>query len=80
MKNFPISRRRHATCEVLDTPHNCGANTVYDAFAVGTSVVTRTGRYQRCRWAAAAYAGIALTGLAATSAAEYVALTVRVAG
>lgn len=53
----------------LDTTHyGGGANTTYDALAVGTPIVTLPGRFHRGRWAYAACRRIGVTdGIAATA-------------
>lgn len=64
----------------LDTVHyGGGANTVYDAYAAGTPVVSLPGPHHRTRWALAAarQCGLDGTGIAATSD-EYVRLAVEV--
>ena len=50
-------------CDVsLDTPHyGGGANTVYDASAVGVPLVTLPGEFHRSRWAAAVNAGACMS-------------------
>lgn len=65
----------------LDTLHyGGGANTSYDALAVGTPIVTLPGRFQRGRWAYAAYQRIGVTDAIAGSVDEYVAIALRLAG
>lgn len=64
---------------VLDTPHyGGGANTVYDAIAAGTPVVTLPGAFHRGRWTFAANTTMGLTDLIAMSANEYVQTAVRI--
>jgi predicted O-linked N-acetylglucosamine transferase (SPINDLY family) len=66
---------------ILDTPHyGGGANTVYDAAAVGTPTVTLPGPFQRSRWAMAVNRRLGVEELTAGSPAEYVRTAVRVAG
>jgi predicted O-linked N-acetylglucosamine transferase (SPINDLY family) len=66
---------------VLDTFHyGGGANTVLDAVACGTPVVTRPGRYHRGRWAAAVNRRLGLDALNADSTGRYVDTAVAVAG
>lgn len=66
---------------VLDTFHyGGGANTVLDAVACGTPVVTRPGRYHRGRWAAAVNSRLGLDALNADSTARYVETAVAVGG
>ena len=69
-------------CDVsLDTPHyGGGANTVYDASAVGVPLVTLPGEFHRSRWAAAVNRRLGVPQLIATTPEEYVAKAVEVAG
>lgn len=63
---------------VLDTLHyGGGANTVYDALAVGTPIVTLPGRFHRGRWAYAAYQRIGVTDGIADSEDAYVEIALR---
>jgi protein O-GlcNAc transferase len=63
---------------VLDTLHyGGGANTTYDAFAVGTPVVTLPTRYARGRYAAAAYQQMGLADAVAHSPEAYVEMALR---
>lgn len=63
---------------VLDTPHyGGGANTTYDALALGVPVVTLPGRFQRGRYAQAAYRQIGLLDAIASSPDGYVATALR---
>lgn len=65
----------------LDTLHyGGGANTTYDALAVGTPIVTLPGRFHRGRWAYAAYQRIGVTDAIAGSAEDYVAIALRLSG
>ncbi|MBI3466618.1 MAG: tetratricopeptide repeat protein [Planctomycetes bacterium] len=65
---------------VLDTLHyGGGANTVYDAVAVGTPIVTLPGEFHRSRWAAAVNRRLGLERLIAGTPEEYVAKAVEVA-
>jgi predicted O-linked N-acetylglucosamine transferase (SPINDLY family) len=65
---------------ILDTPHyGGGANTLYDAFACGTPVVTLPGALQRGRYGAAAYARMGITEPVARSAEVYVDRAVEIA-
>ncbi len=58
---------------VLDTPHYCGgANSTYDAFAVGAPVVTLTGAFHRGRYTTAAYTRMGLPDLVAATPDAYV--------
>jgi len=63
------------TCDVsLDTPHyGGGANTIADAYAVGTPLVTMTGKYHRGRFATAVHTSGGLPELIAATSDEYVA-------
>jgi predicted O-linked N-acetylglucosamine transferase (SPINDLY family) len=65
---------------ILDTPHyGGGANTLYDAFACGTPVVTLPGAVHRSRYASAAYARMGITEPVASSAEAYVDRAVEIA-
>ena len=65
---------------ILDTVHYTGgANTNYDAFQVGTPVVTWPGTYHRSKYTAAAYRQMGIEELIADSDAAYIALAFRVA-
>ena len=64
---------------VLDTIHFGGGNTCFDAFAVGTPVVTQPGRFYRGRATMAKYRQMDIDGLVAGSEQEYVDLAVTVA-
>jgi tetratricopeptide (TPR) repeat protein len=65
---------------VLDTLHyGGGANTLYDAFAAGTPVVTWPGRFHRSRYAYAAYQQMGVLDGIASSAPAYVDLALRLA-
>jgi predicted O-linked N-acetylglucosamine transferase (SPINDLY family) len=65
---------------VLDTPHyGSGANTVADAVACGTPLVTLPGGFQRGRWAGAVLTRAGLNELVAVSAEQYVETTIRLA-
>jgi predicted O-linked N-acetylglucosamine transferase (SPINDLY family) len=65
---------------VLDTVHyGGGANTVYDAVAVGTPIVTLPGEFQRSRWAAAVNRRLGVEQLIAGTPEEYVAKAIEVA-
>jgi protein O-GlcNAc transferase len=63
---------------ILDTIHyGGGANTIYDALAAGTPVVTLPGRFHRGRWGYAAYARIGVMDCVVDSPEAYVALALR---
>ncbi len=65
---------------VLDTLHyGGGANTVYDAVAAGTPIITLPGAFHRSRWTAAAYERLGIVETIATDMSEYVRLAVTVA-
>lgn len=65
---------------VLDTVHyGGGANSIYDALAVGTPVVTLPGRFHRGRYALAAYRAMGMTACTARSAGQYVEMAVQLA-
>ncbi|MBI3466513.1 MAG: tetratricopeptide repeat protein [Planctomycetes bacterium] len=70
-----------AACDViLDTLHyGGGANTVYDAVAVGSPIVTMPGEFHRSRWAAAVNRRLGLAQLIASTPEEYVAKAIEVA-
>jgi predicted O-linked N-acetylglucosamine transferase (SPINDLY family) len=62
---------------ILDTTrYGGGANTIYDAFAAGTPVVTLPTRFHRGRYALAAYRQIGLEGAVATDGDDFVARAV----
>ena len=65
---------------ILDTPHyGGGANTLYDAFACGTPVVTLPGPFHRGRYGAAAYARMGIAEPVVSSAEAYVDRAVQIA-
>lgn len=65
---------------ILDTPHyGGGANTLYDAAAMGTPVVTLPGAYHRGRFGLAVARVLGLPELAPPSAEEYIAQAVKLA-
>lgn len=65
---------------LLDTrPYGAGANTMADAVACGTPVVTWPGEMHRGRWAAAVLRQAGAAELIVNSAAEYAEVAVRVA-
>ncbi|MFK7904781.1 MAG: tetratricopeptide repeat protein [Chitinophagales bacterium] len=65
---------------LLDTLHYTGgANTSYDAFAVGTPYVTLPTEYHRGRYGLAAYQQIGVTDAIAKDKADYIRLAVRIA-
>jgi protein O-GlcNAc transferase len=65
---------------VLDTPHyGGGANTVLDAVAAGTPVVTWPSAYHRGRWATAVNRKLGLDELNIANLAHYAATAIRVA-
>ena len=66
---------------VLDTVHySGGANSIYDALAVGTPVVTLPGSMHRGRYTLAAYRTMGVSGCIAGSPVAYVDLAVQLAG
>lgn len=68
----------HLADVVLDTVHyGGGANTTYDAVAMGAPVVTWPGRFQRGRFAAGAYQQMGVNDFVAHTAQEYVAKALR---
>lgn len=65
---------------LLDTPHyGGGANTIFDACAVGTPLVTWPGPYHRGRWAEAVYTQIGVPEAIARTPADYVARALQFA-
>jgi predicted O-linked N-acetylglucosamine transferase (SPINDLY family) len=65
---------------VLDTLHyGAGANTAYDAAAIGVPLVTLPGRFHRSLWAAAVNRRLGVSRLIAASPQEYVATAIAVA-
>jgi protein O-GlcNAc transferase len=65
---------------LLDTPHyGSGANTMADAVACGTPVVTLPGRSHRGRWAGAVLGRAGLNELVVARAEEYVNTAIRLA-
>jgi protein O-GlcNAc transferase len=65
---------------VLDTPHyGGGANSIYDAFACGTPVITRPGSFHRGRYCYGVCRKLELPELIATSDEDYVARAIRIA-
>jgi predicted O-linked N-acetylglucosamine transferase (SPINDLY family) len=65
---------------ILDTLHyGGGANTVYDAAAMGAPIVTLPGEFHRSRWAAAVNRRLGLEQLIASTREDYVAKAVEVA-
>ena len=70
--------RLSATADVLlDTIHFCGGNTSYEAFAMGTPVVTMPGELLRGRLTHAMYQQLELPELSVNSPAAYVELAVK---
>jgi protein O-GlcNAc transferase len=66
---------------VLDTVHySGGANSIYDALAVGTPVVTLPGTLHRGRYTLAAYRTMGMSDCIAENPAAYVDLAVQLAG
>lgn len=64
---------------LLDVPHFGAGITAYDAFAVGTPVVTSPGRYSRSRYATALYRQMGIADAIAADADDYIARAVRLA-
>jgi protein O-GlcNAc transferase len=65
----------------LDTTHyGGGANTTYDALAVGTPIVTLPDRFHRGRWAYAACQRIGVTDGIAATAEDYARIALSLAG
>lgn len=74
LKSMPQPEFLHllATADVILDPYPfCGGNTSYEAFAVGTPVVTHPGRFLRGRLTFGMYRQMGLESLIAASAAEY---------
>lgn len=64
---------------LLDTPHyGSGANTVADAVACGTPLVTLAGRFHRGRWAAAVLGRAGLSELVTATVEQFVEVAARV--
>jgi predicted O-linked N-acetylglucosamine transferase (SPINDLY family) len=61
----------------LDTLHFGGANSTYDALALGTPMVTLPTPWQRGRYTQAIYRTIGVTDCIASTAEEYVQIAVR---
>lgn len=65
---------------ILDTPHyGGGANTILDAVAAGTPVVTLTGAFHRGRWGTAVNHQLGLDAFSANSSEAYVNVAVEMA-
>ncbi len=65
---------------VLDTPHyGGGANSIYDAFACGTPIITRPGEFHRGRYAQGVCRKLELPEMIADTADEYVSRAVQIA-
>ena len=64
---------------ILDPLHFGGGHTSYEAFAVGTPVVTLPGEFLRSRITQALYRKMGLTDLIVTTPAQYIELAVRLA-
>lgn len=65
----------------LDTPHyGGGANTVCDALATGTPMITLPGAFHRGRYAAAEFERLGLEELVASAAEDYAQRAVAIAG
>tara|TARA_B100000315_G_scaffold145365_1_gene134270 strand:+ start:637 stop:2421 length:1785 start_codon:yes stop_codon:yes gene_type:complete len=62
---------------ILDTPHFCGGNTNYEAFALGKAVVTLPGDYMRSRVTAGLYRLMEITDATAANAADYIDIAVN---
>lgn len=65
---------------ILDPLHFSGGNTSYEAFAVGTPIVTCPGPFMRSRVTAALYRQMGVEDCVASSSEHYVELAVRLAG
>lgn len=63
---------------VLDTPHFSGGNTSFDAFSVGTPIVTLPGAFMRGRQTYALYRKMGFMDCVTGSMEEYVARTVEI--
>lgn len=65
---------------ILDTPHyGGGANSLYDAFACGTPIVTRPGPFHRSRYGQAICRKLDLPELIASSGDDYVTRAIQIA-
>jgi protein O-GlcNAc transferase len=62
---------------VLDTPHFCGGNTSYEAFALGKIVVTLPSKFLRGRLTLGLYRQMGIDMLIASSAEEYIKIAVK---
>ena len=62
---------------LLDPIHYGSGNTAYDALAVGKPIVTLPGPFQRGRYTLACYCKMGVIDCVAESAADYVAMAVR---
>jgi len=64
----------------LDTLYYCGgANTSYDAFAMGTPVITLPGKYHRSRYTYAAYRQMDITDCIAENEQDYIDKAIKIA-
>lgn len=64
---------------MLDTPHFNGGNTSFDAFAMGTPVVTLPGEFMRGRQTSSLYKRMGITNCVADDEEEYVTVAVNLA-
>ena len=65
---------------ILDTPHyGGGANSIYDAFACGTPIVTRPGQFHRSRYGQAACRKLGLPEMVAATIEDYVTRAIQIA-
>jgi protein O-GlcNAc transferase len=64
---------------VLDTLYFGGVNTTYDAFAVGTPVITLPGQFSRGRYSYATYQKMGINDCIADSPADYIKRAVTIA-
>jgi len=62
---------------ILDTPHFCGGNTSYEAFALGKPVVTMPGDFMRSRLTLGLYRQMGIEGAIATTPGDYIDIAVK---
>jgi predicted O-linked N-acetylglucosamine transferase (SPINDLY family) len=62
---------------ILDTPHFCGGNTSYEAFALGKIVVTLPSKFLRGRLTLGLYRQMGINALIAKNPKEYIKIAVK---
>ncbi|MBT3916586.1 MAG: tetratricopeptide repeat protein [Rhodospirillaceae bacterium] len=62
---------------VLDTPHFCGGNTSYEAFAFGKPVVTLPGEFMRSRLTLGLYRQMGIEDAIAATSGDYINIAVK---